>query len=372
MTRRLSYQLASQRDDAEIRRLLRENPMGGKVSFSFEREPSYFDFLGFEGHFHQTIVAREEKENSLVGMASRGIRQYYVDGSPMDIGYLSQLRFTPSYRNLFSLKKGFKFLQQLHADGRVPFYLTSIMEGNSSAERILQSAIPGLPRYEEYCSFVTHVLSTRRSYSLKKGSTVKIELCRREQLPALLEFLQQTNCAKQFSPVWDEETLFSKERTPGVSFSDCILALEGGKIVGCMCLWDQRRFKQSVVRRYSSRISRFRPILNVAARLSGSPKLPAMNEPISHAYLSHVTIHQDREDIFKALLTRALQKARRQDISLLTVGFASNHPLQSYVEKSIKTIRSVSKIFLVYWEKEGTLPVVDRNNRIPGLEIALL
>src|SRR4051812_34220400 len=39
---RARFDVANQADDFEIRRLLRENPMPGKISISLEREPDYF------------------------------------------------------------------------------------------------------------------------------------------------------------------------------------------------------------------------------------------------------------------------------------------------------------------------------------------
>ena len=40
--RGVRYALATPDDDAAIRRLLRDNPMRGAISLSFEREPNYF------------------------------------------------------------------------------------------------------------------------------------------------------------------------------------------------------------------------------------------------------------------------------------------------------------------------------------------
>ena len=39
---RISVELATSADDADLRRMLRENPMPGAISVSFEREPNYF------------------------------------------------------------------------------------------------------------------------------------------------------------------------------------------------------------------------------------------------------------------------------------------------------------------------------------------
>ncbi len=56
---RVQFALASEADDAEIRRLLRENPMPGQISLSLERDPNYFADAHLPGETKQTIIARE-------------------------------------------------------------------------------------------------------------------------------------------------------------------------------------------------------------------------------------------------------------------------------------------------------------------------
>lgn len=45
-------------DDAELRRLLRDNPMPGAFRLALTREPSFFQAAALEGDVHQTVVAR--------------------------------------------------------------------------------------------------------------------------------------------------------------------------------------------------------------------------------------------------------------------------------------------------------------------------
>src|SRR5919198_631556 len=85
----LSFELASERDDADLRRLLRENPMPGSISLSFEREPCYFDVSIVEGEFHQTIVARESDTGTVIALGNRSVRPLFVNGRVQDIGYMS-------------------------------------------------------------------------------------------------------------------------------------------------------------------------------------------------------------------------------------------------------------------------------------------
>ena len=85
----LTFTLAAPADDESLRRLLRENPIPGSISLSFEREPCYFDAAVVEGPFHQTIVAREVDTGEIIAFGNRSIRPLYVNGEVREIGYMS-------------------------------------------------------------------------------------------------------------------------------------------------------------------------------------------------------------------------------------------------------------------------------------------
>src|SRR5574342_320852 len=178
----LTFELASERDDPDLRRLLRENPLPGSISLSFEREPCYFDASSVEGEFHQTIVARESDSGRVIALGHRSVRPLFVNGRVQDIGYMSQLRVNPTYgKGLYlarGLAGGFKKYHELHQDGRAPFYLMSVIEDNLPARRLLTSGLPEYPHAREYARMFTYAvypvrkkrdLALLRSLQLARG-----------------------------------------------------------------------------------------------------------------------------------------------------------------------------------------------------------
>jgi hypothetical protein len=347
--------------------------MGGDIGLSLEREPSYFDYSGVDGPFHQVVIGKEPGEDKLVGMASRSIRPYYYNGSIQQIGYLSQLRFAVPHRRFFPLQQGFRYMKELHGDKRTPFYLTSIMEDNIPANRVLKSGTGGLPCYKEYCRFTTHTIATLRKRSSRNPPDgIRVESGSPARTSEVIDFLHDNNKMFQFAPVWDVDTLFNPTMTPCLSIENFILAIENEKIVGCMALWDQRRFKQAVIRSYSINLTRWRFLINFAAALRGVPKLPAVNSILPHCYLSHIGIGDLRSEVFGVLLNSALQKARLEKIPLMTVGFAAQHPFNTLLEESYTTFKALSRIFLVFWnDRDQPQPLVV-DNLLPGLDVSIL
>src|SRR5579871_2587242 len=86
----VEFAVATQADDPEIRRLLRENPIPGRISLSLEREQDYFADARVPGEIRQTVIARENRRIVCVG--SCAVRQRFINGEPRCVGYLGGLR----------------------------------------------------------------------------------------------------------------------------------------------------------------------------------------------------------------------------------------------------------------------------------------
>jgi hypothetical protein len=126
---RLRFALAVEADDAEIRRLFRENPMAGRISLSFEHEPNWFSDASLPEQTKQTIVAREAGRVVCAGFCS--IRRRFVNGAPRRVGYLGGLRLCSRHAGRFDiLRRGYEFFRTLQSDNPADFYFTSIAADN--------------------------------------------------------------------------------------------------------------------------------------------------------------------------------------------------------------------------------------------------
>jgi len=155
----LAYGFATQADDAGLRQLLRETPIGGAIRLSFEREPSYFASVRREGSRHYTVCARDA--GKVVAMASRTVW-------PTGVGYLHQLRIAPSHRHLTRqfLRIGFRMLRETRANDEAPYDVTTIVSDNAVARRVLEAGLPGLPRYSPVERILTMLLPARAGYGV--------------------------------------------------------------------------------------------------------------------------------------------------------------------------------------------------------------
>jgi len=335
--------------------------MPGTISVSFEREPDYFVGARVEGPFQQTIIARDSSSSEIVGMASRSVRDVFLNGSVQSVGYLSQVRIAPGYRAMRrALMRAFDFVRSLHQDGRARFHYTSMVADNSPARRLFSAGLPGMPSVQEFARMHTIAIhSRRRRAKLPLPEGLRLERGDSVEVRQIVDCLQRYGARYQLAPCWSEELLFSPEHTPDLSPRDFFVVVDGERVVGCMAAWDQSRFKQTVVRRYSGPLERWRGLANVGARLAGRPVLPSPNTPFRYCYASH------------ALLRAVYNHAVGNNHSYLMIGLCAGHPFAEAVRASYAHVDYASVLYLVAWEDEAEV-FREVDERLPGVEIATL
>jgi hypothetical protein len=337
-----SFNVASRADEPEVRRLLRDNPLGGRFAISLEREPDAFasDFGIAQSHIF--VIARSRGTGQAVGLCERIVRPAYFGGRARPLAYLGGLRVDPRYRNRISMLRGGFAAVQRFADASVawPFALTSITSDNLVARRVLTAGVRGLPRYQAVGEFSTFALRARRRRAIPEISRASDA-----DIPDIAAFLQEINAQFSFGAVWTEAE-FVALRSRGLRSQDILIARRGGALIGCLAVWDQRGIKQAVVRAYPRGIAQLRPLINLAAPLLGSATLPKVGRPINHAYLSHLAVREDRAEVFLDLLRAGLDQAHRRGFDVATIGMAPSRGLSALVRR-FRPIEYRTTLYLV-------------------------
>jgi hypothetical protein len=354
---------ATQNDDAGIRRLLRENPMPGRISLTLECEPDYFADSHLPGIEKQTIVA--SKGGSLVCVGSCALRTRFVNGQPCRVGYLGGLRLDARAAGRFDiLRRGYGFFRELQSNKPADFYFTSIAADNVPAQRFLERGLPGMPAYEFVGDFVAVLLPADRR-RIHAAPTADMPC-----LGELLDFLERHSRNYQFAPRWSTQE-WSALPTLGLKAEDLHCVRDGGRIVAAAALWDQRAYKQTVVRRYAPSLAAARPLLNLAAGVIGTPRLPAVGSVLAHAYLSHLAVAPDKPEALISLIAGLRIIAEAKGIQFLTLGFAASDPRLALLRTRFRSREYRSRIYVVSWPGLGGL-ARDLDGRCLGPEVALL
>lgn len=359
----IRFALATEEDDVAIRWLLRENPMPGEIHLTFEREPNYFRSTQMANADSKTVLGFLNEQ--LIGVGRCSVRNCFLNGKARRVGYLSELRLDASAQGRFDiLRRGYQFFRELHRDDPADFYFTSIAADNERSIRLLERGLPGMPAYKFAADFVTLLIPVPRRARRKKESgelasrgfkCVAGSHARSGELVSCLNLHAEQN---QLATFWTEADLLSLENF-GLALSDFRLVLgKNNSIVACAALWDQRDFKQIVVRGYAPQISAVRPLINLSAKLFGTTHLPPVGSTLAFGFVSPVCCSDPQ--LLIALIKSILPVAAERDFEFLTLGFAANDSRPAVIRSQFHCREYRTRLYQVNWDESDELIL---NNR---------
>jgi hypothetical protein len=373
------FALARAEDDVALRRLLRTNPMRGEISLTFEREPDYFRGCGIADADDQTLVAFESNRLVCMGRCSVGTR--FLNGLPHRVSYLGELRLDASAQGRFDiLRRGYQFFRELHEVDPPAVWFTSIASDNDRSIRFLERNLRGMPRYDFLGEFVTVLIAVpQRAFAIARlTSRARATLDPRELRceagsPALAaqmtRLLNKQGGRLQFATAWASEKLQALEQW-GLSPGDWQCVLRGQELVACAALWDQRPFRQTIIRGFSRRMTAIRPLINLAASALGTAGIPAVGSTLAHGFLSPLAAVSGGDELLLPLIRTSLARARQRRLDFLTLGFAATDPSVAILRRHFRCREYHSRLYRVSWPDDGAGPAFDDRPLAP--EVALL
>ena len=351
----MQFELASPADEPQLRGLLREVTLPGAIELSLEREPCINFANAVEGTPHHTIVARATAEEAIVAMGSRTIARRYINGEATSVAYLGQLRVARQARaNPALLRGGYALLKSIHDAASVPWSFTTIVSDNRAARRVLEAGMRGLPSYEPVDELVTAMLPVAARRVQRMTSSLQAAPATPADVDDIVACLNRNARRYQFSRVWTREDLLCPERTRGLELTDFSIVRSNDTVVGCLACWDQRSFKQAVVRNYSRRLAGLRPLHNLLAGVTGAPQLPRIGTTVPFAWLSHLAVDDDDPTILPALLAGALQRARARSLEYVSLDLSSQNSYIPLIKKYFSPREYRSRLYVVRWPETGT------------------
>jgi hypothetical protein len=342
-----TFRLATESDDAIIRSLLRGNPMPTWVDMAIEREPSFFagkDLIG------QDWAVIAEDDGDVVGMYTASVLAAHVDRRPERLGYLGGLRVNAGYRRRIRyLRDGYASIRKLApVTCSVPWWFTVVAAENKTARRLLESGVPGLPRYHFQGDYVTFAVATSRGKrrNLWRRATA-------DDVARIVGLYNEQAARFQCSPVLTDDVV----RRIGV---EQFFLYEDR---GIAALWDQRSFKQIVARRYRAPLGALRPFYNLYASLGRQIPLPREGGALDQTSIAFLALDDDEQPKAGALLQDLLSHCKTRAAS---IGLHTKHPLVSVIKK-MRPLQYPARVYAVCFE--GDAPP---NGRPAQPEAALL
>ncbi|MDH3620557.1 MAG: hypothetical protein OER91_06690 [Gammaproteobacteria bacterium] len=372
MPAHLTFEAATDATEPQLRKLLRDNPVGGNIQVCLEREPNAFYAAGISGDEYQMMLALGGDPCHVIGSGGRFELLTYVNGHEQRVGYFGELRAEGGLRTRRKLLLGsYQTMRRFHEAGNVPYYMTTIIEDNHAARRLLEAGLADMPTYRPLEKIVTFTIPARSGARRHRRSQHIVSGSERS-IPRIAGMLQEHGTRYQFYPKWGADTLRSEIRCRGLSPGDFLLSEDrDSQVRGSLALWDQRAFKQTVIHGYSRQLGRARPLINLLAPMLRRPRLPAPGARLESAFLSHVAVAEEDGDTLEALISCSCRRAMERNIDYVMISFAERHPLTAVVRKRFPCHSYVSVLYVVYWE-DGAPAAESLDDRIPHPEVAIL
>lgn len=361
----IEFGLATKNDDRELRNLIAANPVPGSISLVYTREPSFFDSVNIMGKTSDIFIAREN--NHILGQGMVSYLDCYINGVAKEIGYLSSLRLDKRLRSTGCIYKGYDFVKKLSAEKNTPFYLSTIVEENYIARKVLTTNRKSIPQYIDIGRYITYAILFQRSKrKIKKSGYTIDNLRNNSELKPVVDFINKEGSRKQYYPVYTSDDLAGFK---GFDYHNLWVCYDHDEIIGVIGVWDQSSFKQTRVHKYQWKWKIIRPFYNSFSYPFGYRKLPKCHEKFEYFFLSFVAIKDNRTDIFESIIKHIYNKYTNSKYHYVVIGFHENDPLNQTLMK-FKTIKYNSRMYVVSF-KPVDMETLGKTG-IPYLECARL
>jgi hypothetical protein len=363
--KRFIFEQAAPEDGSAMLAILEDAAFKGNISLLYTRRPDAYRSFKQEGKDVDVVVARDVKNGKIVGFGACAIRELWVNGTTEKVGYLFGLRVARDYLGKYPiLHRGYAYLHTLHEKRGISCYITTILEDNLYAQKLLEKQRSFMPNYHPFGSYEIFALKSAQSRRL---SYIFRQACE-DDIPSLVKFLYEQGRKYQFFPVIDEADLSSGELN-GLSVANFyLLHTKENEILAAGVPWDQRSYKQYIVQGYSSVLKLLYPFSRIFP-LFGYPSLPTPGSILQFFTLSFWAVKDSNSELFLQFLKRIAKISR--DYPFFLIGLHERHPLRILLQNR-PHISYKSKLYLVSWDQQRDYIENFDRGMLPYLECGML
>ena len=267
-------------------------PMPGWVRLRYDYGAGYAAAEALKGDRVKILVV-ESPEKGILGCTTRAVRECWLDGRPVRIGYQSGTRSFPEARKGFGFFRGLVRVRELTDADPCALDFTTVLDDNAEALALFTSGRAGLPKFADAGRILTWTVAGRG-----------VAECGPTDWSELQSFYNREAPRRPMFPVFGPSV---RER---FSPDDFVTVRRDGRLVAAAAVWRHGATRRIFVDGYASRLFAFaRPVVNFGVRLAGRPALPPAGGEFACAYLAFVLVENDDSALFAELVRVAAAKA---------------------------------------------------------------
>lgn len=290
---------ATKQDGPNILQLLESIPTKGAVRMIYTRRPDAFTSFHSDGD-STSIGLVKDQHGKIVVMGSCVENRYYINGHEQTMSYIGSVRKNPN--NPYVIP----WLEKLVDTYRKPnkeLLFCSIMSKNTHAIEVFTKKRPYMPPLKLIAKYTLFVVNPRQFKPLVLQPDMHFGKLADSDEQQALAFLKKEGQQYDFFPVIDS---FQNNHL-NVSADNSYVLKRGNKIIGFVCINNQKHKKQFIIKDYAwplKLLRIFNPVINVV----GLMPLPTIDKPIDCPALTLFVVENNDRELFKSLLEQVATK----------------------------------------------------------------
>jgi hypothetical protein len=308
---------ATAEDDESLKTFLASKAVNGLFDYKVVRTHSFFDQYGLTTDDHHTFTLKDD-QGQIHAMASILFRVGYLNDQEQVVGYLTDLRVSPSRQATLSWSKEFvPIFEQLRDERQCRVLFSDLELFESKAYNLLlrrrQIKHP-LPRYHLFRKFNLIGIYGRHLFADTPLSSIKISQGTPEDIPDICNYLREKSVRRPLRyNLTDIELEKRVTSWPSFSIHNFLLARsKTGEMIGCMAPWDNSQVQQHMVKKYHGKSFQVFSTSRTLSLLGMTRALPLPGQPLRVKHLTHSAY--DNPDIFYSLLYHAYNQCEQKQI----------------------------------------------------------
>jgi hypothetical protein len=341
---RYTFDLATEKDNTEILEILEEQVFNGPVSLVYTRRPNPFSSLMDEGSDTRIFAFRDTQKNTLVGFGAATLHEVYVGGEKKNIGYLFLMRARKEYpHSALHMPRGYNEIFEYYRKSDVAFFVTTILEDNQRARRLLEKRRKFIPVYNPCGRYTVFTFpcgipvrkpgksAGRGSYRFRHAALhdyESIEKLQREQ-------------AQQFDIYPTVKEGVTRENWTPADYR--IIESSAGAMVAFCRIENQQSRKQYLVTGYRGLLRFVRPFSAILP-LFGLPRLPAPGNYLNMAIISDLVLTGSDPALVPFMISNLSRDLVQFDS--FCIGLHETHPYHKNLCE-LRSIKYSSRVYIV-------------------------
>lgn len=292
---------ATPADNQALLELSRRSPMAARLVVNNDRTPDYFymdELLG-----DRALVFVADDAGRIIGTVAVVFRNVLYRNERLPVAYIGGIKIENPAQNRLLAFRLMKYVLDLLMDTPVKFGFILVIGANRAMEALL-SGRAGIPPFDLVSRYRVRnlILMPGRGpsgkYQTRSAST--------SDFGAMADLYRHFYNDYELKPDWSEQYLAGLYRQKDFFPENTYLAFQQDSLVAALSLWDQRRFKNTVISHYGGKYA-------ILKKISSPLRLvPEAGKPLSELVIRHLVFREGCDTAARDLIRLVMANHRRK------------------------------------------------------------